>query len=280
VEDAAQGLSDGITMIGNNNAATATLNLSGGKLTTKVLDKGNGGTFNFAGGVLSAQTVDFDLVNNGGTIAPGASAQDDGPGITHVVGDLTINSGVLEIKIGGRDVGQYDQLVVDGQTTLGGTLKVVPIDLGGGAWAPEFGDEFELMASHESFGSSEFSAFELPVLSEGLEWSVLAEGMLLSLSVVEASEGLAGDYNDDGVVDAADFTVWRDSLGGTDLLNETESLGVVDEADYNAWKANFGATNSGAGAGSSVPEPATGLLMLGSVAAMTLGFRRKRMGQA
>ena len=40
VEDAPHGLSDGITVIGDNNAATATLNLSGGKLTTKTLLKG------------------------------------------------------------------------------------------------------------------------------------------------------------------------------------------------------------------------------------------------
>ena len=35
-----QGLSDGVTVIGDNAAATATLNLSGGKLTTKTLLKG------------------------------------------------------------------------------------------------------------------------------------------------------------------------------------------------------------------------------------------------
>src|SRR5262249_32019190 len=108
VEDAAHGLSDGMTSIGDNNAATGTLNLSGGKLTTKVLDEGDGGTFNFTGGVLSAQTVGFDLVNNGGTIAPGES-----PGMTHVMGDLTLTSGTLEIEVGGTLESQYDHLAVD-----------------------------------------------------------------------------------------------------------------------------------------------------------------------
>jgi pectate lyase len=272
VQDATHGLSDGMTIIGDNNAATAILNLSGGRLTTKILDKGDGGTFNFTGGVLSAQTVGFDLVNNGGTIAPGES-----PGMTHVEGDLTLNSGVLEIEIGGTELGQFDQLVVDGQTSLGGTLKVLPIDLGDGSWVPQLNDSFPIVASQEGFLGN-FTTFDLPELGGNLEWIVTADEMLLTLAIVSAPDTLAGDYNDDGVVDAADFTVWRDRLGGTDLLNETESLGVVDEADFNAWKANFGASNLGAGA--SVPEPATGLLMLGSVAAMTLGFRRKRMGQA
>ena len=43
-------------------------------------------------------------------------------------------------------------------------------------------------------------------------------GGLRLTTVVEAvlaSVGLVGDYNDDGTVDAADYTVWRDSLGQT-----------------------------------------------------------------
>jgi pectinesterase len=69
---------------------------------------------------------------------------------------------------------------------------------------------------------------------------------------------LPGDYNDDGTVDAADYTVWRDSLGSNGpLLNETASPGVIDDADFDAWKANFGATqNTGTGSAIPLPEPA------------------------
>ena len=117
VEDAPQGLSDGITVIGDNTAATAVLNLSGGKLTTKTLLKGAGGTFNFTGGMLSCRD---------GRVRSGEQRRHDCsrapvPGVTHVMGDLTLNSGVLEIEIGGTEFGEYDQLVVDGTTTLGGT---------------------------------------------------------------------------------------------------------------------------------------------------------------
>jgi pectate lyase len=262
VQDEVQGLSDGMTVIGDNIEATATLNLSGGKLTTKVLAKGDGGAFNFTGGVLSAETVGFDLVNNGGTIAPGES-----PGVTHVMGDLTLASGTLEIEIGGTTVGEYDQLVVDGQTLLGGTLKVTPIDLGQGAWAPVLGDEFALLASQGGIGGL-FAGFDLPQLGSGLEWELFKNETFLTLTVVEAIETLAGDYNDDGTVDAADYTVWRDSLAsGTPLLNETMSLGTVDGEDYTAWKANFGATQGGDGSQSSVPEPTSlGLALVSSIA--------------
>jgi len=77
---------------------------------------------------------------------------------------------------------------------------------------------------------------------------------------------LPGDYNGDHVVDAADYVVWRRSLGGMSLLNETVTLGSVDPADYDEWRWYFGAM---AGAGNmsgsvldvAVPEP-TSLYLL------------------
>ena len=54
-----------------------------------------------------------------------------------------------------------------------------------------------------------------------------------------ASDSLAGDFNGDGTVDAADYTVWRDGLG-TDLQSETTTtngkptsaeIGVEREAE-------------------------------------------------
>jgi endo-1,4-beta-xylanase len=84
------------------------------------------------------------------------------------------------------------------------------------------------------------------------------------------SIALAGDFNGDGTVDAADYTVWRDSLGGTLLLNETASLGVVDEADFDEWRLHFGASAAGSNAheSASVPEPTITLLVLCAAAAL------------
>jgi glucose/arabinose dehydrogenase len=78
---------------------------------------------------------------------------------------------------------------------------------------------------------------------------------------------LPGDYNDNGVVDAADYVVWRNHLNtGYDLPNEVAGVseGSVTMADYDAWKERFGNTlsASGAGAGSlAVPEPGSVLLI-------------------
>ena len=83
---------------------------------------------------------------------------------------------------------------------------------------------------------------------------------------------VAGDYNNDGIVDAADYTVWRNNLGaaaGT-LPNDIDG-GTIGPAQYATWKTYFGQT-AGAGmslaAVSNVPEP-TGLMLLaiGSLAA-------------
>jgi hypothetical protein len=81
-----------------------------------------------------------------------------------------------------------------------------------------------------------------------------------------------GDYNSDGVVDAADYTIWHDTLGSTSDLrangdNTGASTGLVDQADYQIWKSYFG-TSFGTGS-VVVPEPACWLLSLMAVAALS-----------
>ena len=59
-----------------------------------------------------------------------------------------------------------------------------------------------------------------------------------------------GDYNQNGTVDAADYVVWRNTIGG--------------QFAYDAWSARFGSTSgsgSGFASGSSVPEPSPGVLI-------------------
>jgi hypothetical protein len=66
---------------------------------------------------------------------------------------------------------------------------------------------------------------------------------------------MVGDYNGDGQVDAADYTVWRDTRGSTtNLTADGDQSGSVGQADFNLWKHQFGAQAS-ASAARSVPEP-------------------------
>jgi hypothetical protein len=77
--------------------------------------------------------------------------------------------------------------------------------------------------------------------------------------------GLMGDYNDNGIVDAADYTVWRDAMtaSATSLANDP-TPGVVDESDFLFWREHYGEIYSpGSGQTSAaVPEPSS-FLMLG-----------------
>jgi hypothetical protein len=66
---------------------------------------------------------------------------------------------------------------------------------------------------------------------------------------------LPGDYNLSGTVDAADYVVWRSSLG-TNVATpyagaDGNGNGVVDQADFGIWEAKFGATSPGSGAAAS-----------------------------
>ena len=73
--------------------------------------------------------------------------------------------------------------------------------------------------------------------------------------------GVPGDFNNNGVVDAADYVLWRN---GGPLANEIDAPGVVNAQDYTDWQARFGNTaGSGSGlTGAAVPEPATFVLLM------------------
>ena len=78
-------------------------------------------------------------------------------------------------------------------------------------------------------------------------------------AVTGATVALPGDYNDDHIVDAADYTVWRKNLGGVASLPNDDTAGVGLD-DYDRWRHNFGNSSiSGSGSFSfgSVPEPSS-----------------------
>ncbi|TWT90756.1 hypothetical protein Mal64_11530 [Pseudobythopirellula maris] len=73
------------------------------------------------------------------------------------------------------------------------------------------------------------------------------DDVVIDIGAYEAQatpEAAPGDYNRNGVVDAADFTVWRDALGQTGLTPLTgadgDGDGQVTRADYDVWVSHFG----------------------------------------
>ncbi|QDU56518.1 PEP-CTERM sorting domain-containing protein [Aeoliella mucimassa] len=74
-------------------------------------------------------------------------------------------------------------------------------------------------------------------------YSLVSESASINLG------GAAGDYNADGEVNLADYTVWRDNLGAdAGALPNDPHNGVIGMDQYDTWKANFG-TSGGTGNG-------------------------------
>jgi hypothetical protein len=82
-------------------------------------------------------------------------------------------------------------------------------------------------------------------------------GYLNDMQIEAITAVLPGDYNGSGVVDAADYVVWRDN----------PSAHGGDPVGYTIWRENFGRTLAGAGSvgSATVPEPAACMMLVGAV---------------
>lgn len=188
-----------------------------------------------------------------GVVAPG-----DGVGVLEIEGRFAMGvDGALEMQLGGLTPGDgHDQLVIDGQASLGGALEVALVDLGDG-FTPSAGDTFTL-AEYESV-VGDFDSLSLPA---GYAWRLDAKPTSLVLETL--GEVLQGDFNGDGVVDAGDYSVWRDGLGT-----------AYTAGDYAVWRENYGAVAGARAASVTAPEPGALALL---VAATTATLMRRRAG--
>jgi hypothetical protein len=125
-------------------------------------------------------------------------------------------------------------------------------------FVPDAGQTFNVF-DWSGHTSAVLASMNLPVLTAGLVWDT---SQFYSSGLLSVALGLSGDFNKNGVVDAADYTVWRD--GRSPHSNQ---------AGYNLWKANFGKTAGSGASLANVPEPSTLLLSLAGFS--LLGIRRR-----
>lgn len=85
----------------------------------------------------------------------------------------------------------------------------------------------------------------------------------LLIGIAAQSVPLEGDFNLDGQVDTADYVVWRENEGT-----------LYDQDDYNDWRASFGKPSDAASAASAIPEPATLMVIIPSMAIVALVVRK------
>ncbi|MEX2168636.1 MAG: autotransporter-associated beta strand repeat-containing protein [Pirellulales bacterium] len=195
----------------------------------------------------------FNHVNFTGTFDPGLSAA-----FTTVGSIALAPTSTLIMELGGTSRGgQYDAILASGNLGLGGALNVTLID----GFNPAAGHTYDLF--DWSTRSGTFASINLPALA-GLAWNTSQLYTTGALSL--AAAGLIGDYNQNGAVDAADYTMWRNTRGSTtNLVADGNGNNQIDVGDYTVWRQNFGYTSgngSATNAKAAVPEPATTVMLL------------------
>jgi T5SS/PEP-CTERM-associated repeat protein len=239
----------GYVRVGDGGAASLTVE-DGGTVETANVYIGQLGELRGDGNVIAD-------VQNSGVVSPGTS-----PGALNIDGDYTQTAaGVLLIDLASASV--FDQLVVGSDATLAGTLTVNLLE----GFIPDTGQTFTILTAGEVinyFATEPISPFP------NLEFDVIYNADSVVLTVLPA---LAGDYNGDGSVNAADYTVWRNTLGQSGLALAADGTGasgnpdgIVDRLDYEFWKTHYGESlGSGATANAAVPEPAARWLALAAL---------------
>jgi mannan endo-1,4-beta-mannosidase len=87
---------------------------------------------------------------------------------------------------------------------------------------------------------------------------------------------ITGDFDHNGVVDTADYAIWRDSVGqtGAHLAADANGNNQIDAGDYDVWRSHFGQTvGSGSSLSAAVPEPAT--VSLSAIVLVGAAMRRR-----
>jgi hypothetical protein len=186
------------------------------------------------------------LANNDRFGSSVASLRDlDGDGVT----DLVV--GAAGDSIGGLSRGAAYVLFLNSNGTVKSSQKIASGTNGGPtlANADLFGRAVASLGDLDGDGLIDF-AVSAPRDDQG---GLFQGAIYVMFTKPEAAVTLPGDYNLSGVVDAADYTMWRDTLGSTTDLRANgdktgASAGKIDQADFDVWKGHFGQLATGAGA--------------------------------
>jgi hypothetical protein len=118
-------------------------------------------------------------------------------------------------------------------------------------------------------------------IDEAGELYILSKSDGMIRAIVSASPGVPGDYDKNGAVDAADYVMWRITMGQSVAAftgADGDGSGTIDQADYEFWRARFGDQLPGAADLLPVPEATTGALLFAS--AICLASRSRRAASA
>jgi hypothetical protein len=246
---------------------TGQINLdSGGVLDAHGPINLNGGQFNFLGGTLHVNAFNGNLLNEGGTLAPGHSA-----GATAISGNYTQRAdAALEIEIGGILPGQWDMLAIAGNASLNGALEVKLID----GFEPVLGNSFMILTTDAGNVGGPFDELILPLVN-GVGFDVVYNPKSV---VLVARPAYTADFDDDGDVDGGDLAEWQGDFGANDF-SDADDDGDSDGADFLAWQRQLGSSVPAAIVADVVPEPSGAALALMILCGATTMIRRRLLMQ-
>jgi hypothetical protein len=118
------------------------------------------------------------------------------------------------------------------------------------------------------FGALKANISETLDLRFALDMTTLDNGARYGINFLVADVGIVGtpgDYNNNGLVDAGDYVLWR-KYNNTATTLPNDSTPGTDTSDYTVWRSHFGqpsgsSTNAIALEGTSVPEPTTNMIV-------------------
>ena len=222
-----------------------------GATELNVSSVGSGGGFDVLPGSFvnasGTDTIALEVEVNSGDFPDVLALLEDGDGTQHVFTFGTLGAGVHELTFPVDGVGLT---AGDDRATLGSPGSTPGLDLS------------DLFAFQVQVVTGDTAAYDID---------------FRSLKLFDGGD-LQGDFNGDGLVDAADYTVWRDNLGSSAMDDPADGNndGVVDSLDYDLWVANFGtrAVLNPPATASAVPEPSA--LVVASMASLMLGAGLRR----
>jgi T5SS/PEP-CTERM-associated repeat protein len=194
------------------------------------------------------------VTNAGGTIEvfPGST-------IVYLQGLTATGSGstlAVALSASGAGTGAIE---VSEVASLAGDLRIT---LASG-FTPGAGDVFSIVTAAGGITGS-LNLASAPVLPGGMQWDLDVNATNVLLSVVAT-----GDYNGNGVVDGADYVVWRNSQNqeGPGLAADANGDRIVNVADYNFWRSRVGNVISTGASSAALPEPTFAAFLIVAVGA-------------
>ncbi len=223
----------------------------------------------------------------------------DGPivhGVVEYVGTKYENNLVLRVNpTSGVAFLKNDSMIpvtIDGYSILSSTAALSVGWTGlAGTWEKSTPPTTSALSQTNPTGSTTIAPGAQVALGDIGAFATAADQAGLSMQFILAegfSGGAAGDFDVDGDVDGADFLVWQRGVGTQ-----------FDDADLADWRANYGSIGGGgppettfrvgsilfdptaaaAPAGSPIPEPQTGLLVVVGFALVALAARSGAVSQ-